>query len=155
LVVTNVAPEIRARGLPREQYLGVDAVNVLFLQPLLGRARARRGGVVLAVRLPDVAPLATVQIKGDLAQGLALDGPGVAAVRQPYQARRLIAVLFRHPVHPALGVDFQVGVAGDVAIVTSHGVCPFSGTAALTLLIIVITLEVRGGHPPVRGSILY
>ena len=32
LVVTDGAPEVRARGLPRKQHLGVDAVDVLFLQ---------------------------------------------------------------------------------------------------------------------------
>jgi hypothetical protein len=120
LVIANVPPEIRAGGLPREQHLSIDTINVLLLQPLLSRSGARCGRIVLAIGFPDVAPLAAVQIKGDLAQGLSLDGPCVTAVRQPHQSRRLVAVLFGYPVYPPLGIDLQVGVAGDVAIVPSH-----------------------------------
>jgi hypothetical protein len=57
LVVTDIAPEVWARGLPWKQHLSVDAVKVLFLQALLSWACARRGRVVLAVGPPDVASL--------------------------------------------------------------------------------------------------
>ena len=80
LVVANVAPEVRARGLPREEYFGVDAVDILLLEPLLGRPGAGRGLIVLLVGLLDVAPLAIVYIEWDLTQGLSLDGLGIAAV---------------------------------------------------------------------------
>jgi len=60
LVVADVAPEVRAGGLSREEHFGVDTVDILFLQPLLSRAGAVRGLIVLLVGLPDIAPLATI-----------------------------------------------------------------------------------------------
>jgi hypothetical protein len=62
---------------------------------------------VRAVRCRVVA----IQIKRDLAQELALDGPGVAAVRQPHLVRCLVMVLFRDPTHSPLRIDCQVRVA--------------------------------------------
>src|SRR5207302_10310990 len=120
VVVTDIAPEVGTRCLAGEQHFGVDAVLVLLLDALLGRSGTRRGGVVLAPRLPDIAALAAVQVEWHLAQRSTFDEPRVATIRQVNNPRRLVAIHGWDSVNPPLRVDLHMRIRGDVAICASH-----------------------------------
>ena len=90
-----------------EKDLGIDAVLVLLLEPLLGRAGP--GGVLvresegrsLAVRHP-------ADIRPDIVDRTAFDDPDVASLRPPDDSRSAVPVLLGHTVGPSLKGHFEV-----------------------------------------------
>ena len=120
LVVVHHPPHPRAGGLRGEEHLGVDAVDVLFLHALLGRARSGRALVLHAGRQVVLAAPAAVQVGWvRLARLLAVDEPGVGVVVDAHELGSAVAMLLRNARRPVCGVDLHVGVTGDVVVVHS------------------------------------
>ena len=121
LVMRDVAPEDGPGDHRCEQDLGVHAVLVLLLDPLLGRAGAGGVGDPEAEGLPGTLGAAGAQVeKIRLQQRLPFDHQRIAAIRQMDGVRRAVAVFLRHPMHPALRRHFEVPIRRHQIVLPRH-----------------------------------
>src|SRR5262249_4203794 len=128
-VVPQPAPR-RPGQHPGEEDLGVDAVGVLLLEPLLRTVGA--GGV--PVRLLGIEGLGgrtAVQVHARAQEGLPLDEEAVAAVRALDPPGGVVLERRTHVGHPRLGRELDMAVRRDAQPTVDHAASsPIRGARA-------------------------
>src|SRR6202022_2480889 len=95
------------------------------LDPPPGGGGAGSSGDREAERLPCPFGAAGAQIEEiGLQQRLPFDHQSIAAIREMNRVRRAVAVLLRHPVHPALGRNLEMPVSRHQIVLPRHRILP-------------------------------